>query len=227
MSVNYHAYQSRGVLFSEYEKVCAQWRETFAGLDPERLAKILHLKRDTEYLYIEYFQTLYRLGLGDGGLEKKGEDGWNSELYFNESMAVYHLLYYTKDLPVVSGKWVSSHSIDGVVSRNPNVPDPLLDPFARRYTGHTGELEEACRELGGEKIAQGDVGYEFEAFPCLHLRLVFWDADEDFPAQVQILVDQKVTDFLHYETVGCVISDLLEKLDARCALAETGADGAE
>ena len=158
MSVNYHACQSRGVLFSEYEKVCAQWRETFAGLDPERLAKILHLKRDTEYLYIEYFQTLYRLGLGDGSLEKKGEDGWDSELYFNESMAVYHLLYYTKDLPVVSGKWVSSHSIDGVVSRNPNVPDPLLDPFARRYTGHTGELEEACRKLGGEKIAQGDVG---------------------------------------------------------------------
>ena len=47
----------------------------------------------------------------------------------------------------------------------------------------------------------------------MHLCLVFWDADEDFPAQAQILVDQNVTDFLHYETVGCVISDLLEKLE--------------
>ena len=37
MSVNYHAFQSRGVLFSEYEKVCRQWKDAFAGLDPSRL----------------------------------------------------------------------------------------------------------------------------------------------------------------------------------------------
>ncbi len=30
MSVNYHAYQSRGVLFEEYEVVCQQWREEFS-----------------------------------------------------------------------------------------------------------------------------------------------------------------------------------------------------
>lgn len=213
MSVNYHAFQSRGVLFSEYEKVCAQWKETFAGLDPLRLVRLLRLKSDEEYLYVEYFQTPYRLRLSDGSLEKKQGDDWNSELYFNESMAIYHLLYYTKDLPTVSGKWVPSHTVDGVVSRNPGVPDPLLDPFARRYTGRTKELDEACKHAGGQKISQGDVGYEFEAFPRVHLRLVFWDADEDFPAQAQVLVDQKVTDFLHYETVGCVISDLLERLE--------------
>ena len=41
MSVNYHAFQSRGVLFSEYEKVCRQWKDAFAGLDPSRLEGIL------------------------------------------------------------------------------------------------------------------------------------------------------------------------------------------
>ena len=212
MSVNYHAFQSRGVLLSEYEKVCRQWKDAFAGLDPSRLEEILHLESDPEYLYVDYFRTPYRLKLADGSLEKKQEDGWTSELYFNESMAIYHLFFFTKDHPVISGKWVPSHTIDGVVSRT-RVPDPLLDPFARRYTGHLQELETACEKMGGKKIPKGDAGYEFEAFPCMHLCLVFWDADEDFPAQAQILVDQNVTDFLHYETVGCVISDLLEKLE--------------
>lgn len=213
MSVNYHAFQSRGVPFSDYEVVCGQWQEEFTGYDPGRIARILHLKADDHYLFFTYFQNPYRLRLADGVLEKQKDGEWSNRLYFNEAMAAYHLLRYTKDVPVVSGKWVPSHTIDGVVSRNPAVADPLLTPFARKYTGKTEELERACQAAGGEKLGTGDVSYEFEAFPCVHLRLVFWDADEDFPAQVQILVDQCVTDFLHYETVGCVISDLLERLE--------------
>ena len=56
MSVNYHAYQSRGVLFEEYEVVCQQWREEFSEYKPERIAKILHLETDQEYLYLTYFR---------------------------------------------------------------------------------------------------------------------------------------------------------------------------
>lgn len=212
MSVNYHAFQSRGVPFANHEKVCEQWREEYTGYDPSRIVKILGLKADEQYLYISYFGVPYRLVLADGRLEKEMDGEWDDGLYFNEAMAIYHLLYYTKDLPVISKKWVPSYTIDGVVSRNPAVKDPLLTPFALKYTGKLEELDHACLAAGGRKLASGDTAYEFEAFPWLHLKLVFWDADEDFPAQVQILVDQCVTDFVHYETVGCIISDLLEKL---------------
>lgn len=75
------------------------------------------------------------------------------------------------------------------------------------------ELRIACKQAGGNKLDTGDVGYEFEAFPQVHLRLVFWDAEDDFPAQVQILVDRCVTDFIHYETIGCLIADLLDHLE--------------
>lgn len=212
MSVNYHAYQNRGVLFSNHEKVCEQWREEFSAYDPKRIARILHLEADDRFLYLTYFKHPFRLRLADGVLEKYRDEKWDTELYFNESMAVYHLLHYTKDIPAVSGKWAPSHAIDGVVSRNPAAADPLLAPFARKYTGQTEKLHAACQAAGGVKLETGDAAYEFEVFPTVHLRLVFWDADEDFPAQVQILADQCVTDFVHYETVGCMISDLLEQL---------------
>lgn len=213
MSVNYHAFQSRGVPFSDYEAVSRQWWDEFTGYDPGRITKILHLLSDENYLCLTYFQTPFRLRLSDGHLEKQADNGeWTEELYFNESMAVYHLLHYVKDIPTVSGKWVPSHTIDGVVSRS-SATDPLLSPFALKYTGKTKELDEVCQSAGGVRCGTGDVSYEFEAFPRVHLRLVFWDADEDFPAQAQILVDSCVTDFVHYETVGCMISDLLEKLE--------------
>lgn len=212
MSVNYHASQNRGVLFSAHEEVCRQWREEFTGYDPERIQRILHLQAEEGYLYLTYFGQPFRLSLKDGVLEKQEEDGWTQEVYFNEAMSVYHLLHYTKDLPVVSGKWVPGHMIDGVVSRSPAAGDPLLAPFEAQYAGRAKELKAACLAAGAEALEAGDAAAEFEVFPQVHLRLVFWDRDEDFPAKVQILADQCVTDFVHYETVGCMTADLLDRL---------------
>lgn len=212
MSVNYHAYQSRGVLFENYEKVCGQWREKFSGYDSDRVAGILHLKTDETHLYISYFGQNYRLCTENGCLEKEQDNEWSEELYFNEAMVIYHLLNYVKDDPSSSGTWVPGQSLDGAVSRQ-SMPDPLLDPFAAKFTGKAEILRQACRKLGGTELETGDVAFEFAAFPFLHLRLIFWDADEDFPAQTQVLVDSHVTDYIHYETVGCITSDLLEKLE--------------
>ncbi len=248
MSVNYHAFQSRGFLFSNSEALSEQWHAIFSNYDPARIASILDLKYDEEYLYLSYFQRPYRLCLADGWLEKcvdvkdmpektqnktwedvmadqrtgqllqsgrnikDHEKGWTDALYFNEAMSIYHLLHYTKDQPLITGIWVPNTEVDGVVSRNPRIPDPLLSPFARAFSGKTAELETACIKAGGTKLNKGDVAYEFSAFPQIRLRLIFWDADEDFPAQVQVLVDKRITDFVHYETAGCMISDLLELL---------------
>lgn len=119
MSVNYHAAQSRGVLFENHEKVSEQWRQEFSQYDPARIKNTLHLETDEEYLYLQYFSSLYRLCLKNGVLEKKSDETWSDQLYFNEAMAIYHFLYYTKDIPVISGSWVPSQTVDGVVSRRP------------------------------------------------------------------------------------------------------------
>lgn len=44
MSVNYHAAQSRGVLFENHEKVSEQWRREFSQYDPARIKNTLHLE---------------------------------------------------------------------------------------------------------------------------------------------------------------------------------------
>lgn len=213
MSINYHAFQNRGYLFSDHEVLAQQWREKFAGYDPERISRILQLKTDEDYLYLTYFQRLYRLQRKDGFLEKEEEGSWSEELYFNEAMSIYHLLHYTKDQPFASGVWVPNTALEGAGIHNRNLPDPLLEPFAAKFSGKAGLLDEACRKLGGAKLTRGDVSWQFQAFPQIGLQLIFWDEDEDFPAQVQVLFDKRVTDFVHFETTGCIISDLLELLE--------------
>lgn len=213
MSVNYHAFQNRGYLFANHEVLSQQWRTAFTGYDPTRISKILHLEYDEDYLYLSYFQTAYRLRLKDGILEKETDDAWTEDLYFNETMVIYHLLHYTKDTPLIANVWVPNTALEGAGAHNRNLPDPLLTPFAAKFSGKGDLLDKACQSLGGTKLSKGDVSYQFIAFPQIQLQLIFWDADEDFPAQVQILVDKQVTDFLHFETTGCMISDLLEMLE--------------
>lgn len=241
MSVNYHAYQSRKVLFPEAGAVCEQWRFAFSGYDPRRIADILHLRFDPEYLYLNYFGSSYRLCLKTGVLEKQipvssqKETGsragvgivfsqkgvletpsniWTDRLYFNETMALYHLLKYTKDHPGLSGIWVPNMELDGASIRSRQA-DPLLAPFSLHFTGKTEFLRSRCLNLGGIPLAvKGDAAFLFYAVPQIPLRLIFWDADEEFPAQTQVLVDSRITDYLHYESVGCVISDLLERLES-------------
>ena len=219
MSVTYHAYQNRNFRFNDYEAISQQWRDAFSGYDPSRIARILHLDFNDRYLYIVYFGQRYRLSLFLGTLEKEREDGtWDNDLMFNESMVIYHLLTYTADHPAVSGSWVSFEALDGVVSRRNRGGDPILDPFSAHFAGRVSALSAACRtlarETGGEQIEKGDIAYRFIVFPQVSLQFVFWDRDDDFPAQTQIFADSRVTDFIHYETLGCVISDLLEKITA-------------
>lgn len=213
MSVNYHAFQSRGVVFADSEALSQQWWDKFAGYDPSRIAKILDLTADEQYLYLTYFQKPYRLNLISGHLEKQVDEKWEERLFFNETMAIYHLLWYTVDHPLLSGEWVAGHVLDGAVSRSGNMSDPLLTPFAKKFEGQIRILDEICSGMGGMKLKKGDLSYEFEAFPQIKLRMIFWDSDEDFPAQVQILVDKRVTDFIHFETVGCLVSDLFEMIE--------------
>ena len=212
MSVNFHAFQNKGVPFEECEALYEQWHEEFAGFDPERVAKILQLDYDKTHVYLSYFQIPYRMRLKDGHLEKQTETGWTKELYFNESMAIYHVLKYTVDMPRCSGVWVPNEKLDRVVSRNTRLADPLLTPFAKVWTGRCKELAQVCENIGGRKLDKGDVAYQFAAFSFMEIQLVFWDADEDFPAQVQVMFDEHATDYIHFETSGCIVADLLEKI---------------
>lgn len=216
MSVNFHAYQCRDYLLSDYEEIEKQWKASFSGYNPERVMHILNLKRDEQYLYVRYFQTLYRLRLKDGTLEKQNtqsENDWTTKVYFNEAMVIYHLLYYVKDHALVTGVWIPNTELDPRAHGNNQREDLLFTSFTRHFCGKPDELNEACRKLNGIELqTKADIAYEFSAFPQINLRLLFWDEDEDFPAQAQILVDKRITDYVHLETTGCMVSDLFEKL---------------
>lgn len=57
-----------------------------------------------------------------------------------------------------------------------------------------------------------DVGYELRAFACIPIRFLFWEGDEEFPAQANVLFDAGATDFIHGESVVPIASVGLDKI---------------
>ena len=223
-----HALRNIGFLFTDGEAACLKWRQVFSGYDPKVAAEALGLSYNEDYVYVRYFGGDYRLRRADGVLEKPAgpvpgqpeeeiaehttEDGWMDLLYMNEALVVYHILGGCKENPRHAGVWVPESSLDPVRIRSGNRTDPLLEAFARDFTGQIPELEAACRSLGGEKISGGDTAWEFHMMPQIPVRLQFYDADDEFPAQLSVLVDQFVTDYMEFEAVGCMVAELLDRL---------------
>ncbi|HIX58746.1 MAG TPA: DUF3786 domain-containing protein, partial [Candidatus Blautia gallistercoris] len=72
---------------------------------------------------------------------------------------------------------------------------------AATFSGHMPELEQALIRMGGEKIPYSDVGYQVKAFECIPARFLFWEGDDEFPAQANMLFDASATDFIHGESI--------------------------
>jgi hypothetical protein len=130
-------------------------------------------------------------------------------------MVIYHLLHYVKDEPAFQGVWIPNTELDTRAARNNQREDLLFTSFAKGFSGRLEELETACQKANGTPVeSKADIAYQFQVFPQVPLRLLFWDQDEDFPAQVQVLVDKSITDYVHLETTGCMISDLFVLLNS-------------
>ena len=57
-----------------------------------------------------------------------------------------------------------------------------------------------------------DVGYQVEAFQCIPVRFHFWDGDDEFPPQANLLFDASATDFIHVESIVTIASEGIRRL---------------
>ena len=91
----------------------------------------------------------------------------------------------------------------------------MLTALARTFSGREDRLERAVEALRGCRI-HGH-GFLLHAFACIPVQLLFWDGDEEFPAQANLLFDRNATDFIHVESIVTIAGEAL------CQLAEAAA----
>lgn len=187
---------------SNYDQVIENWRLKFLEMDQEELIRKFQLEADEEFLYIIYFSKRFRIDRKTGFITEDGKSPG-----FDTVMNIYNTFYYSAAHPVASGNLVAFRQVKRVYPFEDAYRRTIISRLQELFSGKTEELRKACEALGGTLLPQGDVGYVLPVFPFLNIAVLFWDKDEEFEAQANMLFDSEITEFMHEENVVCVAAD--------------------
>lgn len=201
-----------------YELTCEKWRKLFLEMDHGELVRRFQLKSDKNAVYIVYYSQEYRIDRMNGMITLTSEP--EQKLSFNTIISIYNLFYYAKPEAEIRGEFVPFRKVKRAAPFDPAFQRTILRPLAGTFERRAALMEKACLALNGSPVRQGDVGYVIHAFACMPLMVVFWDGDEEFNAQANILFDADITDFIHEETVVCIASDLVRRLAEEAGIAK-------
>ena len=187
---------------SNYDQVIENWRLKFLEMDQEELIRKFQLEADEEFLYIIYFSKRFRIDRKNGFITEDGKSPG-----FDTVMNIYNTFYYSAAHTVASGNLVAFRQVKRVYPFEAAYRRTIIFRLQELFAGKTEELRKACEALGGTLLPQGDVGYVLPVFPFLNIAVLFWDKDEEFEAQANMLFDSEITEFMHEENVVCVAAD--------------------
>lgn len=226
---------------SNYEKWCEEWGRRFLTLNQAQLQQTLpELKEEGDYLTLFHFGKKYGIHRQTGKIVLLEEPvqsvfaasstgkspaagtltgrpvsaGAPAEqpVSTNVRLNIYTLLWYAKPSARLQNHWVTFADLKDARPFAPAFQKGVLQTFARTFTGHSDRLIAACEALGGQKLPHSDVGYQINAFKCIPVQFLFWEGDDEFPAQANMLFDISATDFIHVESVVTIASVGLDEL---------------
>lgn len=199
-----------------YEIMREQMRLRFLTYPQDEMIRKFSLRADDEFLYIRFCAKPYRVRRTDG-LVEGSDDGFQTctEGNFRECMSIYDVLCDSKPDCRLSGQFCPSSSLKGTVySMHVTGSGPMFEADARVFSEHMERLPAACAALGGVPEGRGDVAYRLPLFDFLPMQFSFWQADDEFPAEIRLLWDANVLQFLHYETLWYAAMHLMQRLES-------------
>ena len=154
-------------------------------------------RRDEGYLYLRFCGSDYRICRADGHLFRRSGDLWLPADSHGEVLTIFDYLCDAKPGRAPARESVSMSSLGGHVHTG---LASASGPLERAIDTDPEAFRRACLALGGRETDGGDLCFELDLFEDLPVLLRFWHADEDFPAQLDLLWDRNTLRFLRYET---------------------------
>jgi len=77
------------------------------------------------------------------------------------------------------------------------------------------QLQAAATAIGGRAAAGGDVGFDFQMFPRVGMRLIWHAGDEEFPPSATLLLPGNIESYFCSEDIVVLSERLVSRLDGR------------
>ncbi len=194
------------VKVSNYDLQQEAAARAFAAYDLEKIGALFALRRTDATLYFPFLGEEYAIDRATGRMEAP----------FGIAMTAYDYLTNPYGPAVLQGQWCAHENLNAVQGGTLKRVLSVSKLFAASFDGKLASLKRVCASLGALSAPKGDYSCVLPLFPGFSILLRYWEADEEFPAQVQLLWDKSTTHYIRYETTyytaGAVLNRLAELL---------------
>lgn len=198
---------------SNYDLQLLQAQRGFLRYDLDEIAARFRLDADEAFLYLPFLGRLHRISRISALVEVQEKGTWQSA-GFHTGMTFFDLLTNPDGIPILSGQWCAHASLNSVQGGTLKGELALSPELAAPFAGKCTKLRQVCESLGATPAEKGDYACILPLFPWFSVLLRFYEADEDFPAQLMLLWDKYTTRYLRYETTFYTAHAVLDRLQA-------------
>lgn len=196
---------------SNYDLQLLSAQQDFLRYDTDEIAARFRLSNDARYLYLPFLGRLHRIDRQTALVEVQEEGAWLSA-GFNAGMTMFDILTNPDGIPVLSGQWCAHASLSTVRGGTLKGKLALSPELAAPFAGKSAQLRRVCESLGATPAEKGDYACVLPLFPWFSVLLRYYDADEDFPAQIMLLWDKYTTRYLRFETTFFTSNEVFTRL---------------
>ncbi|MDR2459822.1 MAG: DUF3786 domain-containing protein [Deltaproteobacteria bacterium] len=132
------------------------------------------------------------------------------------SILIHYSLSQGKGEP--GDEYLTLYQLPGVLRGRRDPGKDILNGKIERAFGQGGHelFAEAAKKIGGSFLGEHEAGgklWHFEALPKIPLRVIFIEADEEYPVEVRVLFPSRAPEFLGFECLaflnGCLADALV------------------
>lgn len=149
------------------------------------------------------------------------EDGRPADAFVTSLILTYLAM---ADGTPSSGEWIGFRDLPNGMFYVQAFQNYSGNRLVRELTGGLSAFSRAAQALRGMPLGLGSAAYAFDVLPRLQLAVVYWEGDEDFPAQAQELFERSAPHYMPTDGLAVLGSQLVGQL-LRMARAQTSAAG--
>jgi hypothetical protein len=152
---------------------------------------------------LEHLNRAYRVSFPDGEVSF---DNSEEIVPLRDKILILHYFTRAKGTPL-SNRTISYKELHEGINYYPTFFKRAIDPIINHFSDEPQKLLEIAETLGGRKVDYGDIAVTIDAFPYVHLTIVLWHGDKEFPPGGNIMFDSTIPDYLPTEdiTILCEI----------------------
>jgi hypothetical protein len=153
---------------------------------------------------VPFFGTTYEVSWPAGEV-RRADDGNKADIA-SRILLLHYLL--TADGTAMADRWIAFRNLPGGLGYDVAFQGRANLRLARAFGTERAAFEATARALKGESLSFGDAAFVFRMLPRLWLAVVLYLADDEFPANANVLFDASASHYLPTEDLA-VLGGLL------------------